>query len=91
MHKELFLVIHEESSFGARAYVFEEEDWAMKMASRIVSTNVKNPDDIDDTLTPDMMAAGVIYHAIYNEEGDVVRVEKTFLLNKKTSSFEKEH
>lgn len=87
----MFLVIHEEVSFGARAYAFSEQDWALKMASRILSSHAKDPENIDDRLTQDMETAGVLYHAVYNDDGDCVRVERTALLDRESISFSEEH
>jgi hypothetical protein len=89
--KTLFVVVHEDRHCDVNVYVCADEAWAMKLASRIVGDMARNTEDIDDTLTQPMVDAGWIYHAVYSSEGDYVRVERCPLLDKESSSFEKEH
>ena len=91
MTKEVFVVVHENSDLDVKVYVFSDEAWAMKLASRIVGDGTPPDVQIDETLTEAMAASGWVYHAVYTPEGDSVRVERSPILNKDSAVFDKEH
>jgi hypothetical protein len=84
-------VVHEDQHIDVKVYVFSDEERAYKMASRIIGKCATPGFEVDDTLYPDMINNGWLFHAVYSEDGDSVRVEKSTLLDADSSSFDKEH
>jgi hypothetical protein len=86
---DVFIVIHEDRDCEVAFYVFSDEAWALKLASRIVGDCAQ--EGFEEILTSEMQNDGWIYNAILSVEGDTVHIERKPVLNSDTAAFDKEH
>lgn len=86
---EVFVVVHEDREGYVSLYVFDDDAWALKLASRIVGDCAQ--EGFEENLCPEMEADGWTYSAILSVEGDTVHIERKTVLTHETATFEKEH